>query len=53
MDTSLDAVIVTAERLSDGLVVKFQDGRCAFYSAVLLSAIFADAEELDEAAVAW
>ncbi len=45
--------IIAAERLNDGLVIKFDDGKCAFYSALLLRATFAQARELDETRTDW
>lgn len=50
----LDAVgIVAAERLNDGLVIRFSDGKCAFYATVLLYAMFVQADKLDETATPW
>lgn len=53
METQSDARIVAAELLNDGLVVKFEDGSCVFYSALLLRETAAQAETLDETEVAW
>ena len=40
--------IVYVERLSDGVVVAFDDGRCALYSSRLLYETFHDAEPIDD-----
>jgi len=40
--------IVSAERLADSIIVTFEDGRCAVYSAALLCAMYAQAEEVSE-----
>ena len=48
MDIGPQPVIVTADRLNEGLVVLFHDGRCAFYSASLLYEVFLSAIALDE-----
>ena len=53
MEVSLMISIVIADRLNDGLVIKFQDGKCAFYSAILLYATFDRAEALDEKMTIW
>lgn len=53
MDISPDARIVVAERLNEGLVVKFVDGKCAFYSAALLYTLLPQAQELDETVTHW
>jgi len=47
------AQVVAAERLNGGLVIKFNDGKCAFYPASMLHAMFSQAEELDETHTAW
>jgi hypothetical protein len=42
--------IVYVERLGDGVIVTFDDGKCAVYPAALLYAVFPQARELrDEA----
>ena len=53
MTISPGARIVVAEKLNDGLVLKFTDGSCAFYSAALLYTLLSLAVKLDETAVAW
>lgn len=45
--------IVAVDRLSGGIVVRFADGSCFFYSASLLYATAPKAELLHENAVAW
>ena len=38
----------SAERVSRGLIITFDDGKCALYSAALLRDAFPQAEELTE-----
>lgn len=45
--------LISAERVDSGLVLKFADGRCAFYSATLLYAAIKQAKALDEEKVVW
>ena len=45
--------IIAAERLNEGLVIKFADGQCAFYSQNILFWQLSLAEHLDEAAAEW
>ncbi len=45
--------IIAAERLTDGIVVKFEDGNCIFYSAELLADTIPRAKKLDESVVDW
>jgi hypothetical protein len=40
--------IKSAERLAEGIVIAFDDGKFGFYSASLLYATLAQAEELDD-----
>ncbi len=47
MDTP-DPRIVYAERMADSIIVGFDDGRCALYSAALLHATLSQAEEVTE-----
>lgn len=49
----IDAIIMAVERLNDGVVVKFEDGRCVFYSASLLYKTIPQAEEQDENRPEW
>ncbi len=53
MENQNGARVVSAELLNDGIVIKFQDGRCFFYSASVLLEMIPQAKELDESAVAW
>ena len=53
MTRPIDARIVTVERLNEGVLVKFQGGRCVFYRDELLYEIIPRAEELDEEATIW
>lgn len=46
-------IIISAERLNKGIVIRFMDGHCGFYSATLLFAKFAECEKLDEAEIEW
>jgi hypothetical protein len=52
MDLS-DAIIMATERLNDGVIVRFEGGRCVFYSASLLYKIIPQAEEQDESPPEW
>ena len=45
--------IAAANLLNTGLVLKFVDGRCAFYSCQLLHDSFPLADELDESDLEW
>ncbi len=53
MSKSAKPDLVAAERVGAGLVIKFSDGRCAFYSSALLYAALTQAKLLDEEKVAW
>jgi hypothetical protein len=46
MKTDLQPRIVYAERLGGGVIIAFEDGKSAVYSASLLESIFSQAEEL-------
>ena len=48
-----DPRIISAERLESGIVIKFEDGRCAFFSNKLLHDALPKAKELDESVIAW
>lgn len=48
MNIGLQLAIVAADRLNDGLVILFHDGRCAFYSTSLLYELYPSAIALDE-----
>ena len=43
--------VVSTEILDGDVLVRFEDGRFAIYSASLLHARFSEAEELDEASL--
>ena len=45
--------IVVADRINDGIIIKFNDGKCAFYSCELLYENLAKCEELDETVLHW
>ncbi len=53
MANAVNPGLVTAERVDTGLVIKFADGRCAFYSAAVLYAALSQAKALDEDKVVW
>jgi len=38
--------VIEALRLRDGVVITFEDGKCAVYTAALLYAMFPNADEL-------
>ncbi len=40
--------IINAERLDGGVIITFNDGKCAVYSASLLHAKLTEATEVDE-----
>jgi hypothetical protein len=40
--------VVSAERLEKGVIITFDDGKCALYSASLLHATFPQAEQVSE-----
>jgi hypothetical protein len=41
--------VIAADRLRMGVMITFDDGKCAFYSAELLDTIFSQAEEVPKA----
>ena len=45
--------IVNADRMSGGMIIKFDDGRCAFYSSALLYETLPKCEELNESDLIW
>jgi hypothetical protein len=53
MTSPTDARIVAVDRLNEGVLIKFQGGRCVFYSDQLLYEIIPRAEERDEEARVW
>jgi hypothetical protein len=42
--------VIFAERLSGGVIISFEDGKTAIYSASLLASIFTKAQEVGGAA---
>ena len=50
MKSRAEPQIDCSERLSTGLVIRFEDGRCGFYSTKLLSDLFPEALTLHETA---
>jgi hypothetical protein len=48
METTPDRRILAAERLSVGVVITFDNGECAIYSAALLYSMFREAYRVDE-----
>lgn len=53
MEVTPDPRIFAANLLNSGLILKFDNGRCAFYSCKLLNDTFPLADELDETELAW
>ena len=53
MALSADIRILSVEKLNEGVVIRFDDKTCAYYSAVLLHQTAAKAEPLDETLQAW
>jgi hypothetical protein len=49
----IDDTIVVVERLHSGIVVKFEDETCAFYSGALLRRVLSQAVLLDESKFEW
>jgi hypothetical protein len=47
MGTASECVVVYAERVGGNVVIEFNDGKCALYSASFLHAMLAQAAELD------
>lgn len=46
--TSPEPRIIYAERLGGGVIITFDDGKCAVYSALLLLNTFSQAAEVNE-----
>ena len=53
MEANLDPRIFAADLLNNGLVLKFDDGRCAFFSCQLLYDTLPWADEMDDSKLAW
>ena len=45
--------LIAVNRLNDGIVVHFDDGTCAYFSAALLHATAPEATTMDEDVPAW
>ncbi len=43
----------SAERVSDGVLITFDDGQCGFFSDELMRATLAQAQVIDEALIDW
>ena len=50
METNPTPRVISADRIDGGLIITFDDGRCAVYSASLLLTTFAQAEEVGSGA---
>jgi hypothetical protein len=48
MEPFLSPHIIDVERVDGGIIITFDDGKCAVYSASLLRAIFSKADEFNE-----
>lgn len=45
--------IVNVDRMKDGVIIKFDDGKCAFYPCAFLYAKLQECEELNEDDPRW
>jgi hypothetical protein len=45
METDPPPRVIDAERLEDGLIISFADGKTAVYTASLLHSVFSQAQE--------
>jgi hypothetical protein len=52
MDIQREPRVISADRLSKGIVITFDDGKSALYSASLLRRTLPQAEQLDESGLA-
>jgi hypothetical protein len=48
MESSSDTRIVSAERMNEGLIIEFEDGKCAFFPTALLREILPQAIPVEE-----
>ncbi len=48
MKTDLEPRVTDAQRMTDGVIISFEDGKCAFYSAALLYEAIDQAEPFRE-----
>lgn len=46
-------IIVSAERLNNGIVIKFDNGQCGFYASSFLFSKLSECEELNENDTEW
>lgn len=53
MDFSPVPRILAADRLNEGLVIRFENGQCAFYSTLFLFSKLPECEELKETDLEW
>ena len=49
MKTDPQPRVIDAERLGGGIIITFEDGKTAIYSASLLDSIFSQAQEISRA----
>ena len=47
MKTASECVVVYAERVGGNVIIEFNDGKCALYSASFLHSMLTQATELD------
>jgi hypothetical protein len=47
METASDCVVVYAERVGGNVIIEFNDGKCALYSASFLHSMLTQANNLD------
>lgn len=53
MVDSEDPRILAADRMNDGVVISFSNGKCAFYSCAVLMAVLSQCKALDETHTEW
>jgi len=47
MKTASECVVIYAERVGGNVIIEFNDGKCALYSASFLHSMLTQATELD------
>jgi hypothetical protein len=47
MEAASDCVVVYAERVGGNVIIEFNDGKCALYSASFLHSMLTQATEMD------
>jgi hypothetical protein len=47
MENALDYVVVYAERVGGNVIIEFNDGKCALYSASFLHSMLTQVTEMD------